>query len=196
MPEGTRATSRHSDDKTTSRNGERELGRQAGRVQQAASETAERVEEAGEQTARAGVTALHEGAESAIETQRRLADRLAEHSGRTMESVANAGAIYRDATGATGEDMTALLASASVITQGMQEMQRVWIESLQRSIQTGAKAPQSMLRCTSFQEVAQIQGNLLRENMDTLLESSTRLLRIASRIAQDAARPIEDRARR
>ncbi len=137
-----------------------------------------------------------QAAQKVAEGQRRLADTITEQSGRTLESVAQAGEIYRDATGATTEDVTALLSSCSVVAKGMQEIQRAWIEALQQSLQTTARAPQTMLRCTSFSEIAASHRDLMRESMDTWLQGNARLLRLAGKIAEDAALPIEGRTRR
>jgi len=135
-------------------------------------------------------------AQRMAESQRRLADTITEQSSRALESVAQAGEIYRDATGATTEDVSALLSSCSAVAKGIQELQRAWIDAFQKSLQANAKAPQTMLRCTSFSEIAQAHRDLMRENMDTLLAGNAQLLRIAGKIAEDAARPIENRARR
>src|SRR5262249_44698409 len=125
-----------------------------------------------------------------------LADTITEQSDRTLEAVAQAGAIYRDATRTTTEDGNALLSSASVGAKGMQEIQRARIDALQQSLQTPAPAPPTMLRCTTFSEMAATHRDLLRESMDTWLQGDARLLRLAGKIAEDAARPIEGRARR
>ena len=135
-------------------------------------------------------------AQKVAESSRRLADTLTEQNDRTLEAVAQAGAIYRDATGTTTEDVNALLSSASVVAKGMQEIQRAWIDALQQSLQATARAPQTMLRCTTFSEMAATHRDLLRESMDTWLQGNARLLRLAGKIAEDAARPIEGRARR
>jgi len=137
-----------------------------------------------------------EAAQKMAESQRRVADTLTEQSGRTFESVAQAGEIYRDATGAASEDMSALLSSCSVVARGLQEIQRAWFDTLQKSWQSSAKAPQTMLRCSSFSQVAESHRDLLRESLDAWLEGNARMLRLAGKIAEDAARPIESRARR
>ncbi len=137
-----------------------------------------------------------EATQKMAESQRRLADTITEQSGRTLEAVAQAGEIYRDATGATSEDVNALLSSYSVVAKGLQEMQRAWIDTVQKSLQTGAKAPQTMLRCTTFSQIAETHRDLMRESMEAWLDGNARLFRLAGKIAEDAARPIESRARR
>jgi hypothetical protein len=135
-------------------------------------------------------------AEKVVDSQRRIADTLTEQGGRTLESVAQAGEILRDATGAHTEDMTALLSSYSVVAKGMQEMQRTWFDAMQKSVQATAKAPETMMRCTTLSDLARTQRDLMRQGMEVLLDGNARLLRLAGKIAEDAARPIEDRARR
>jgi hypothetical protein len=157
-------------------------------------------EGARDQTAKAQTSRIvgqeREMAEKVVDSQRRIADTMTEQGGRTLEAVAQASEIYRDATGAQTEDMSALLSSYSVVAKGMQEMQRVWLDSIQKSVQTAAKAPQTMLRSTTLSELARTHRDLMREGMEVLLDGNARMLRIAGKIAEDAARPIEDRARR
>lgn len=157
-------------------------------------------EGARDQTAKAQTSRVigqeREMAEKVVDTQRRIADQITEQGGRTLESVAQASEIYRDATGAHTEDMSALMSSYSVVAKGMQDMQRAWLDSVQKSVQTGAKAPQDMMRATTLSELARIQRDLMRQGMEVLLEGNAKLLRLAGKIAEDAARPIEDRARR
>src|SRR5262249_18757198 len=144
--------------------------------------------------AREAVQAAQQAAHKVAEGQRHLADTITEQSGRTLESVAQAGEIYRDATGAATPDGSPLLSAASVVAKGMQEMQRTWIEAVQQSLQTSARAPQTMLRCKTFSEIAETHRDLLRESMDAWMQGNARLLRLAGKIAEDAARPIEGRA--
>jgi hypothetical protein len=147
----------------------------------------------------AAKTAEREGAATVqhfAENQRRLADAIIEQGGRTTETVSRAGEIYREATGATTTDMTALLSSCSVVAKGLQDIQRVWLETIQKSLQSSVKAPQSMLRWSNFSDIAQSHRDLLRESMETLLEGNARALRIAGKIAEDAAHEIERRNRR
>src|SRR4051812_36286248 len=77
-----------------------------------------------------------ETVEKMVDSQRRIADTLSEQGGRTMEAAAQAGEIYRDATGAQTEDISALMSSYSVVAKGMQEMQRAWLDTVQKSVQT------------------------------------------------------------
>jgi hypothetical protein len=157
-------------------------------------------EGAREQTAKSQASRVigqeREIAEKVVDSQRRIADTLTEQGGRTLESVAQAGEILRDATGAHTEDMTALLSSYSVVAKGMQEMQRTWFDAMQKSVQATAKAPETMMRCTTLSDLARTQRDLMRQGMEVLLDGNARLLRLAGKIAEDAARPIEDRARR
>jgi hypothetical protein len=157
-------------------------------------------EGAREQTAKAQTSRVvgqeREIAEKVMDSHRKIADQITEQGGRTLESVAEASEIYRDATGAHTEDMSALLSSYSVVAKGMQDIQRAWLDSVQKSVQTGAKAPQDMMRATTLSELARIQRDLMRQGMEVLLEGNAKMLRLAGKIAEDAARPIEDRARR
>jgi hypothetical protein len=91
--------------------------------------------------------------------------------------------------------MTALMSSYSVVARGMQDMQRTWLETVQRSVQSSAKAPQAMLESSDLCEIAQRQRDLMRESMDALLEGNGRMLHLVGKMAEEAARSIEHRGR-
>jgi hypothetical protein len=149
------------------------------------------------QVKQAAETTAHETAETArrlTEAHGEVTEAIAEHGSRAIDAVNRAGEIYRDATGAHSEDMAALLSSYSVVAKGLQEIQHVWIDALQKTLQRSVQAPQR-LRWSNFSEIAQSHRDMLRENMGNLLEANARVLRIAGKTAEEAARPIEGRAK-
>ena len=140
-----------------------------------------------EPVAQGAGSALDRGAE--IATVAAAADE-AEHRNLAVLAAAE---IYGETAQLTAEDMQAIATCSSIAAGGMGEMRHAWMDWLSRSLRVGARASEQLLRCTTIEQLADIQRNFLKESLDSLLEGSAQMLRISSRITEDAARPIEDR---
>lgn len=144
--------------------------------------------------------ALEQAAETARQTDeaagrvRQMAEQGLATAGRiARESAEDGAAAARAATRDTGADLSALLAASSAMLQGWQELQRAWIDTMERTLRASAQAPQSLLRAGSLPELMRVHESLLRETLETMMAGSRRMLEITGRTARDAARPIEQR---
>ncbi len=167
----------------------------AGKVERDTSATVERLADT---QRRVGETATEQGrqtVEAAADSQRRIADAVADRSGRVLDSVSRAAEIYREVIATTTEDMTVLLSSCSAVASGFQDVQRTWLETMQRSLQSSMNAPRALLGASDLSEVAQRQRDAWRDSFDALLEGNGRMLHVIGKMAEDAARSIEARGR-
>jgi len=106
------------------------------------------------------------------------------------------GDAYRDSSEFATERMNALLSAYAVLASGAQEIQRTYLEVLQRSMEMAAAGQHDLMQCKSLSDVAEVQRDLMRKNLDEWLEGGSKLLHVSSRIVEDAVRPIEDKIRR
>ncbi len=115
--------------------------------------------------------------------------------GRKMseEMTTRAADVYRESTEFAAERMRAMLSTYSAIAGGLQEIQKTYVEALQRSMEMAANGPREMMQCKSFSELASLQRDLLRRGIDEWFESGSKLIGVSSRIAEDAMRPVEER---
>jgi hypothetical protein len=90
----------------------------------------------------------------------------------------------------TTDRVDALLDSIGAVTRGMEEMRRAWMELMRHSFDQATRGPQELMRCTSMHEIADVQRGLLRDGVDTLVNSSRTMLDISTRTARDTARPL------
>jgi hemerythrin superfamily protein len=116
--------------------------------------------------------------------------------GPAAGSVAVVAEILGETAQSTADDLQAIATCTSVAAGGMQEMRAAWMDWFERTLRVGARASQSVLRCSTLEQVASVQRDFVEESMGTLLEGSARMLRISGRIAEEACRPIEARAGR
>lgn len=144
--------------------------------------------------------ALEQAAETARLTEeaagrvRQLADQGMTTAGRIARETAEEGAAAARTVGRdAGADLSALLAASSAMLRGWQELQRAWIDTMERTLRTSAQAPQSLLRAGSLPEMMRVHETLMRDTLEAMMAGSRRMLEITGRTARDAARPIEQR---
>jgi len=111
------------------------------------------------------------------------AQRAAEEVGETAQEMAKGAAA-----GARRFADVAARQAGAVAPAALHEMQRVWLEWVGRTIETGARASQDLLRCTSLPQVAEVQRGFWTESMKDWAESSTRMLQATQRATAEAAR--------
>jgi Hemerythrin HHE cation binding domain/Phasin protein len=138
--------------------------------------------------------AAAEAGESALAAPRETHEAAEETAASTRSAVFAAADIFNETAQLSAEDIQ-VIATCSIITSGgLGEMRQAWLEWLSRNLRAGARASQELMRCTTIEQLAEIQRGFISETLDNLLEGSAQLLRISSRISQDTARPIEERA--
>ncbi|HEX7968271.1 MAG TPA: hemerythrin domain-containing protein [Stellaceae bacterium] len=146
-----------------------------------------------ERVVEGAAAALRHGAETATEGARRVTQRVAEQAERGSRTMLAAAEIYSETAQLTTEDLQAIATCSTVAAGGLTEIRHAWMDWFGRSLRTSARASQDLFRCTTIEQLADVQRNFLTESLNNLLEGSAQMLRISGRISEDARRPIEDR---
>lgn len=131
---------------------------------------------------------------AAAESTTAALGRVGEAAEGARSTVLAAAGIFNETAQLSAEDMQVIATCSSIAAGGLGEMRHAWLEWLGRNLRASARASQELMRCTTIEQLAEIQRGFVTETLDNLLEGSAQLLRISSRISEDAARPIEDRA--
>jgi phasin family protein len=126
----------------------------------------------------------------AAEGARRLAEEAAERSSGTVRAAAE---IANETAQLTAEDLQAIAALSTIAAGGLSDLRQAWMEWLNRSLRTSARATQQLLHSTTLEQLADAQRAFVKESFDNLLEGSVEMLRISSRVSEEACRPIETR---
>lgn len=150
----------------------------AGEEMGRAADTARR---AGERTARAGV-------ETASGAVREAGDIGADQADRIRGLLGSSARAYRDL--AADGDMDAILQTGARLARGMQDVGWEVMQFSQTSLRMQLRAANDLMSCRSIEDMVQVQQDLVREGMDTLLQEGARLLEISSNVATDALGPL------
>ena len=95
------------------------------------------------------------------------AQRVAEEAGETAQEIAGSAASGGDA---------------------LREMQRVWLEWIGRTIESGTRTSQDLMRCTSLPQLAEVQRAFWTESLERWAESSNRMLQATRRASAGTPR--------
>ncbi|MBV8071995.1 MAG: hypothetical protein JO270_18950 [Acidobacteriaceae bacterium] len=129
------------------------------------------------------------------EAQAPIADVIFQQSQRIMENAARATDVYREASERTSDDVRALVDSFTVLTRGLQNWYRAYLDLTQRSIARVSDKCHDSSRVSSPVDVAEMQRALYVEGVQFLYTSSTTLLQLGGGILQEAVRPLQERSR-
>lgn len=149
-----------------------------------AGRTAETAQREGEKAARAASRVASTGMDQAADFGLRQADRL-----RTM--LGNPAEAYREIAG--DGDMDAILQSGARLARGMQDVGWEMMQFSQQSLRMQLKAANDLMTCRSIEDMVQVQRDLMRESVDSLLQESAKLLELSSNVATDALDPLSQR---
>jgi CBS domain-containing protein len=171
----------------------------------------EAVAEAGGRAGQAGATAIRGGGEAAAE--------LAQRSGQAAGHVARRGARefaeegrryaheaaddiemtadrFAETLGQVAHDMGRLMMVPRSAGGGIEEMQEAMGSLLNGVMRTNLRMTQELFRRANPGGVVELQGALLHEYIDTMLEGGSTILRATRRTADEALRPLERRGGR
>jgi hypothetical protein len=149
--------------------------------------------EAGTQAARQGAETLRQGAEAATRSSWQVVEGVARQAAQIGRSATDVAGTYQEAARSITPDLRVFAEMPKVALDGVQELRDAWSEWATRTTRNNALATQNLLRCTSMQQVAEVQSTFLKEHVQTMLEGSAELLRITTRLSQSALRPIAER---
>jgi hypothetical protein len=94
----------------------------------------------------------------------------------------------RQAADASTAAASAAQRSGSAIAGCTQEITAAWARYAEEVMRNTSEASQALLRARTFNEMLEVQANLLRDNMQAFLDQSVRIAESASRMA---TRPLE-----
>jgi hypothetical protein len=123
-------------------------------------------------------------AERAVDTAMTAAERISEASASQAErAVAESRrGLYR-ATRTAESGARAALRSGGTIAEGVSQIAQTWTHYAEEVMRYNSQASQALLRCRSWNEVLEVQANLLRDNMHAFLDQSAKVAEIGSRMA-------------
>lgn len=147
------------------------------RAAAAAHNFAEATREAGE-SARRGIVEAGEAGRRGAEQMRGAAD----------EASSTVSDIYSRSARETTQGLEAAMKYGTVLASGMQTLWQEWVGCAQDVMQRNVDGMQNLMRSRSPGDFFAAQGDLLRDEMQAMIDTGSRMSELSARIASDAAR--------
>ena len=152
---------------------------------------------ASEHAARASTEIVHGSAEMLQQywlLGSKLATKLAEQTANQFSrTVGISGDGSRDAAQKSTANMEAIAGSTAVVAEGIQNMSREWMEFMQMRMQHNLERLNALANCRTAQEFAAVQSELIKDNLEGILQSARRTSEISTRMADDAMKNMAKR---
>jgi hypothetical protein len=95
----------------------------------------------------------------------------------------------------SARNVEAVSGASAVLAKGAQDAARVWFDLTQRSVRTNLEALGQIARCRSMQELVHVHSDLLRQNLQHVIDSGEAIARASSDAVSEATRAMQSQGR-
>lgn len=152
--------------------------------------------DAGAGAARAGADMIQRNAETvqhAWESGSKMATNLAE---RSVERFARAcgisGETAQQATEQSSRNLESIVQSGTILAGGMQSISLELMNFARKRMEQCMRRVDALANCRTPQEVVAVQSDLIRDNMEDIIQSTRRIAEISTQMADEAVRRMND----
>jgi phasin family protein len=172
-------------------------------AEEATRKTAEHVTQAartmadtGERTARAGAEAVRHQSEAvrdAWQSGTSIATQITDRSIHWMSrALGLCGNGAQDTIQQSSRNLNVILETSTALAAGMQSVSREWMSFAQKRAEQNLDKLDTLLQCRTPHELIAAQTDIVRDNLEDLLESSRRISEMATRMAEEATRKMSE----
>jgi phasin family protein len=108
--------------------------------------------------------------------------------GRSTDQLGRTFGEAQQATERSARSAETILYSTTAVTKGMTGMSQQYFEFVRRQIENSIDRMNELSRCRTPQDVAVLQSNLVRDTVESVLESSRRMADMSLKLADDTAK--------
>ena len=170
------------------RTGER-VAEQASRVGRAAAD-------AGEDVARTGADIFQHNAETmqnawqcGLDIANKMTERSTDQFARTFGF---SGEEAQQAMQQSARNVEAIFHSTNILAKGIGGMSREWFEFIRGRMEYNMSRMDVLMRCRTPQDFAAVQSDLMRDNVESVLQSSRRVAEMSLQLADNAAKKMTE----
>ena len=163
----------------------REGAEQAGHIVQISKDVSERAARAGTEILQRNAETVQEALQSSAEIAARLTERSADQFGRVFGI---SGDEAHKAAQKSSDNLDAIIQSSSVLAEVTQSISREWVNFTRERMEQNFNRFDSLLRCRTPQDLAAVQSEFLRDNLDSFLQCARRIAEKSMQMADEATK--------
>ena len=95
-----------------------------------------------------------------------------------------------EVTRRAAQNFEAVTETGSVLVRGFQDVSREWVELAQQRLQKNTERLARLAQCRNLQDFAAVQTQLVRENLQEMIDNTRRIAERSMEVASEAARTI------
>lgn len=150
----------------------------------------------GERTARAGAEAIQRNAENVTNTWRNGSEAVSRIAERSVDQVSKMFGLTGDTTMATmqrcGSNIQAVMESVMIVASGLHEASGEWMRFAQNRVERNLDHFDQLMGCRSPQEYLALQTQVVRDNLEAILQSAHRTSERSTQVADEAVRRMSE----
>ena len=163
-----------------------------------AADAARSMADEGADTSRRMAEAGAEMTQRGADTARDLMGRATQMAGQTTEQFNRMMGFSAEAQGEVAqqarENMDVMAQCGGVLMEGMQSIMREWMTFAQEAMARNVDGINAMMRSRSAQDLYAAQSNMVKDEVEMLLNRSVKVSELSAKIANDAVRRLNARA--
>jgi phasin family protein len=152
--------------------------------------------DAGAGAARAGAEMMQRNTETvqhAWETGGKMATQICERSfERFARAFGLSGEGAQQATEQSSRNLESIVQSGTILADGMQSISRELLDFARKRVEQNLHRVDALASCRTPQEMMAVQSDLVRDNLEDLVQSTRRIAEISMQMADEAVRRMSE----
>jgi hypothetical protein len=153
---------------------------QTGHIAQTSTDASERAARVGTEILQRNAELIQEALQSSTEIAARLTERSADQLGRVFGI---SGDEAYKAAQKSSDNLDAILQSSSVLAEVSKSISREWVNFTHERMEQNFNRFESLLRCRTPQDLAAVQSEFLRDNLESFLQCARRIAEASMQMA-------------